>query len=98
MGQRFYASPHDTITWPNGAVGYRPGGPMDCIGPYAKVTHCPVQGHARRYTVYATGYADTAWSVPACTRIKGRHVGGYIVHKDDGPLFIPSCKPTESQT
>lgn len=36
MSQRFRAS-DDTFTWPNGAVGYRPAGSWDCLGPFAKV-------------------------------------------------------------
>lgn len=40
--QRFYANPHHTTASPNGAVGYSPGGPGDCLGPYAKVKNCPV--------------------------------------------------------
>lgn len=43
MGQKFYASA-DSFTWPNGAVGYRPGGPFDCLGPFARVTNCPIDG------------------------------------------------------
>lgn len=88
MGQKFYASPRDTFTWSNGAVGYRPGGPMDCLGPYAKVKNCPIKGRpGLRLTCYATGYADTAWSIPACTRYRGRHVRGYFA-EEDGCLFF----------
>ena len=87
--QRFYASPQDTITWPNGAVGHRPGGPMDCLGPYSKVRNCPVAGTALRLTCYATGYADTYWSVPACTQYRGKYVSGYFTNYDDGPVFRP---------
>jgi hypothetical protein len=89
MGQHFYASPRDTFTFPNGAVGYRHGGAFDCLGPYAKVVNCPVKGHARRYTCYATGYADTYFSVPACTRIKGKHVRGYFSLNDGDIEFTP---------
>lgn len=89
MGQRFYASPRDTMTWPNGAVGYRPGGPFDCLGPYAKVRNCPIAGTDLRLTCYATDYADTFFSVPACTRRKGRHVRGFFTLRDDGVEFVP---------
>jgi hypothetical protein len=97
MAQTFYASPTDTFTWPNGAVGHRPGGPFDCLGPFAKVRNCPVEKRQEdgtyetvgRYTCYATGYADTAFSVPACTRIKGKHVRGFFMD-DDGVRFVIS--------
>lgn len=85
MGQRFYADPRHSFTWPNGAIGYRSGMPMDCLGPYAKVSNCPINGTAVRLTCYATGYADTAFSVPACTRYKGKHIRGYFA-LDDGAI------------
>lgn len=60
MAQRFYASPTDTFTSPNGAVGHRTGaGSFECLGPYAKVSNCPIAGTTLRLTCYATGYADT---------------------------------------
>ena len=59
MGQVFYASPADFFTWSNGAIGYRPGGPPDCLGPYAKVRNCPIDGTDIRLTCYATAYPDT---------------------------------------
>lgn len=62
----------------NGAVGWAPGGPFDCLGPYAKVQNCPIAGTSRRQTCYATGYADTFFSVPAVCRIKGKRVRGYF--------------------
>ena len=68
----------------NGAVGWRPGGPMDCLGPYAKVRNCPIMVdgvEVGRRTCYATGYADTFFSVPACTRWKGWYVGGYFTNE-----------------
>ena len=88
MCQRFYAS-QDTMKWPNGAIGHRPGGPFDCLGPYAKVRNCPVDGESRPYTVYATNYADTYFSVPACTRIRGKYVKGILTLSDNGPVFTP---------
>ena len=90
MGQIFYASPSDAFVWPNGATGYRPGGPMDCLGPYAKVKNCPVivgDREVTRLTCYATGYADTFFSIPACTRHKGKHVRGYFASDDAGLTF-----------
>lgn len=89
MAQVFYASPTDTFACENGAIGYRPGGPFDCLGPYAKVKNCPIEGTSLRLTCYATGYADTYFSIPACTRRKGKHIRGYFTHREDGIVFIP---------
>ena len=93
MAQKFYASPRETFTFANNAVGHRSGTRFDCLGPYAKVRQCPVTFQAadgrasliRRYTCYATGYADTAFSLPAATRVRGKHVGGYFA-MDDGAI------------
>ena len=81
--QKFYASPTDTFSYPNGAIGHRSGGAFDCLGPYAKVSNCPIQGTPLRLTCYATGYADTAFSIPACTRHKGKYITGYFAFGDD---------------
>lgn len=88
MAQKFHASKTDTFKFTNGAIGHRIGGPFDCLGPYAKVRNCPIagatdaQGQPLRLTAYATGYADTFFSVPACTRFKGKHIGGYFTEAD----------------
>lgn len=87
MAQKFYASNTDTITHPNGAIGHRTGVKFDCLGPYAKVRNCPIEGTTLRLTCYATGYADTFFSVPACTRYKGQHIRGYFTNREDGVVF-----------
>lgn len=88
MGQKFAA--REKYKFSNGAIGWRPGGPFDCIGPYAKVQNCPVEGlEERRYTCYATGVADTFFSTPACTRIKGKHIRGYFTSEDGSCVFHP---------
>ena len=87
MNQKFYASPTDTFVSPNGAIGHRIGGPFDCLGPYAKVRNCPIEGTNLRLTCYATGYANTAFSIPACTQYKGRYVRGYFTNREDGTVF-----------
>jgi len=94
MSQRFFAS-NDTFTWPNGAIGHRPGGPFDCLGPYAKVWNCTVEGRTKRYTCYATAYADTFFSIPACTRIQGKYVKGFFTNRDEGLVFVPYTKNEE---
>ena len=96
--QQFYASPDDTFTWPNGAVGHRSGGSFDCLGPYAKVLNCPVLvgvGAAarivRHLTCYATGHATTFYSVPAATCYRRKNVAGYFREdeKYGGIVFCP---------
>lgn len=84
MGQKFIA--RERFQFSNGAIGWRPGGYFDCLGPYAKVQNCPIAGTDLRLTCYATGYADTYFSVPACTRYKGKHVGGFFTGLDGGGL------------
>lgn len=88
MCQRFIA--RERFEFANGAIGWRPGGPFDCLGPYAKVQNCPIQGMDIRRTCYATGYADTMFSVPACTRIYGQYIKGFFTMKDGAIEFVPS--------
>ncbi len=76
--------------FPNGAVGWRPGGEFDCVGPFAKVNNCPVAGTELRLTVYATGYADSFFSMPAATRYRGKYIGGFFCMTSDGDVsFVP---------
>lgn len=85
MCQKFAA--RERFEFTNGAIGWRPGGPIDCLGPYAKVQNCPIDGTDLRLTCYATGYADTMFSVPACTRYRGRYVGGFFTMEDGACVF-----------
>lgn len=87
MPQKFIA--REKFEFNNGAIGWRPGGAFDCLGPYAKVENCPVRGIDKRYTCYASGYADTHFSVPANTRIKGKYISGFFVMDDGGVEFVP---------
>jgi hypothetical protein len=80
--QKFIA--REKYEFSNGAIGYRPGGPFDCLGPYAKVLNCPIHGTDLRRACYATGYADTYFSIPACTRVKGKYVSGYLTQDGNG--------------
>ena len=77
----------ESMQFPNGAIGWRPGGPFDCLGPYAKVQNCPIAGTDLRVTAYATGYAETYFSVPAYTRVRGRYVAGYFTGGENGVEF-----------
>lgn len=86
--QKFWTPLRPTIKWPNGAVGYAPGGMMDCIGPFAKVKNCPVDAHPGvRVTAFATDYADTWFSVPAVCSWKGKPVHGFFKMEDGSPEF-----------
>lgn len=87
MSQKFYASRTDTFTFPSGAIGHRTG-PNCPLGPYAKVSNCRVQGLGKRFTCYATGYADTMFSVPACTRIGNEYIGGFFMTAFDDIEFV----------
>jgi hypothetical protein len=88
MSQVFIA--RERFEFPNGAIGWSPGGPFDCLGPWAKVQNCPIHGTGFRRTCYATGYADTWFSVPAVTRYKGKRVKGFFTQDDDGgAVFHP---------
>lgn len=87
MGQKFYAHPTDTFTWPNGAIGHRDGSPFGGLGPYAKVQNCPIHGTDQRLTCYATAYPDTYWTVPACTQKRHKHVPGHFELSDGGITF-----------
>lgn len=89
MGMQKFAA-REKFEFANGAIGWRPGGPMDCLGPWAKVQNCPIAGTDLRRTCYATGYADTFFSVPACTRVNGKYVGGYFSQDSEGgAVFHP---------
>lgn len=91
--QKFYADLSQPFAFDNGAIGYRSGGSFDCLGPYAKIKNCPIVGIKElRLTCYATGYADTYWTVPACTRHKGKYISGYFTYITDDIAFVPSPK------
>lgn len=87
MGQRFIA--RERFEFTNGAIGWRPGGPMDCLGPFAKVQNCPIDGTELRRTCYATNYADTFFSVPACLTYKGHYIKGFFTMKGGAISFVP---------
>lgn len=83
-----YAAESQSFTWPNGAIGFRPcSGPFDTLGPYAKVHNCPIGDTGLTRTCYATSHADTFFSIPACTRVRGKYIGGYFSQNDDGIKF-----------
>ncbi len=96
MGAKFYADPRHRYEFHNGAIGYRSGPSVsfDCLGPYAKVSNCPIEGttdkegNPLRLTCYATGYADTMSSIPACTKHRGKHVGGFFSVDSDGAVMF----------
>jgi hypothetical protein len=85
--QKFIA--REKIEYSDGSIGWRPGGPFDCLGPWAKVQNCAIDGTELRRTAYATGYADTYFSIPAVTRYKGQRITGFMTMQDDCPVFVP---------
>lgn len=90
MGQKFYADPKLPTKFFNNAIGYSASAsPSDCLGPFAKVSNCPIHGTELRLTAYATGYADTAFSIPACTRYRGQYIGGYFAMYEGNVTFRP---------
>lgn len=87
-GQKFRATePHQ---FANGAIGWSPGGPFDCLGPFAKVENCPIISTSERRTAYATGYADTVFSIPARAQLDGKTIRGYFTVTDDNCVFHQS--------
>jgi hypothetical protein len=88
MAQKFAA--RERYEFSNGAIGWRPGRMFDCLGPYAKVQQCPITGvMGLRLTCYASGYADTYFSVPAETRYKGKRITGYFSVDGGSIAFNP---------
>ena len=93
MSKQKYIASDLLITWTNGAKGYGYRHPMDCLGPYAIVRNCPVDGMpGKTCTAYAQGYPDTAWTVPAAARINGYDTMGYFATGDDGTRYVPYDK------
>lgn len=95
MGQKFWADVSSKCE--NGAIAWCSSSPFDCLGPFAKVQNCPIivdGAEVCRLTCYATDYADTWFSIPACTRKRGKYVRGYFTVTDTGPEFrvYDSCK------
>jgi hypothetical protein len=68
-------------TQPDGAVCWYAdwaGGPT-----LARINKCRIAGTDLRRAVYITGAADTWFSIPAATRIRGRYVRGYVTGESD---------------
>lgn len=61
--------------------------------PLAKIDNCRYASLAgdMRGTVYITGDADTFYSVPAITSIKGCRVIGYVTCDDERNLVFHHC-------
>jgi len=81
--QKYYAN--HSKQQPDGAIVWRAWqGTLACI------TDCRIEslvGDMRR-KVYATGEADTFFSVPAVTKIGRKRVRGYITGDDNGNLVF----------
>jgi hypothetical protein len=87
--QKFHAG--EPFEFSNGAIGWRPGGEFDCLGPFAKVQNCPVRGArgGKRVTAYARNYADTFFSVPAICLLDGEPCQGFFAMDDGAIEFYP---------
>lgn len=81
-----FAPGNPTTPDANGAIPYR-------VGPWqvlSKIANCPVICDREvRVTVYATGHADTYFSIPACCKVRGKYIGGYITGTETGHVFHP---------
>lgn len=55
---------------------------------FAKVQNCPIEGLGKCYTCYATDYADTFFSVPSVTKIKGKRVTGYFTFEGEDEIVF----------
>ena len=90
MAQKYVA--REKHVFPNGAIGWAPGGYMDCIGPFAKVQNCPIMVNGvevARLTCYASSVADTVWSIPAITQKNGQYVAGFFYCEEGSVAFRP---------
>jgi len=59
----------------------------------AKIENCRLEnlaGNMRR-TVYITGEADTAFSIPAVCKLAGKRIKGYVTGDDDGNIVFCHC-------
>lgn len=68
---------HDESTrreHPNGAVSFHTSPPFSSL---ARVENCPCEDNVRRL-VYIIGEPETFFSVPACVRVKGKVVSGFV--------------------
>lgn len=76
---------------PDGAIVWR----SRWIGgtPIAKVENCRLDNLVgdMRAMVYATGDADTVFSIPAVCQLLGKRVKGYLTGDDDGNLVFRQC-------
>lgn len=58
-------------------------GLMSCI-PFAAVENCIIKGSLRRSgKVYVSNVADTYYTLPAWTKVRGRYVGGFLTSYHD---------------
>lgn len=84
---RFWFNKDDSTSYPDGSVVYRTHGPFSTV---ARVANCLCEDGKRR-TVYATGYGDTFFSIPAEVRVTGRWVSGFLTSDDGGWRFTANA-------
>lgn len=90
---RFRKDENNKTTYPDGSVVVHTSGPFATIALVRKCL-CP---DGKRRTAIASGYADTAWSVPGHLIHKGKTVAGSITvyTMDDGNegwRFVPDSR------
>lgn len=75
----------------DGAIVWRSRWMGGC--PLAKVENCRLDNLVgdMRATVYATGEADTYFSIPAVCWIRSKRVRGYITGDSDGNYVFRHC-------
>lgn len=88
MGLQKFQATSKGEPMPNGGVPYSSGHPWQVL---SLIKNCIVERVTKplRTTVYATGHADTAFSIPAACTIKGKYIGGYITGTEEGMVFRP---------
>lgn len=82
--QKYYADKKTTQA--DGAVVHH----NSHFGLLARVDNCRLENLAgdMRRTVYATGDADTAFSIPAVCKLMGTRVRGYLTSDDAGNVVF----------
>ena len=72
------------MQYPNGSTPVLSQGPFATI---LKVLNCPCSDGGKR-TAKITGQPSSAWSAPACVKVKGKTVTGFIATKGDNGLVF----------
>lgn len=86
MGLQKYRADKPGAAFANGGIPWSChwiGGPT-----LALIRNCVIENRdIPPRTVYITGEADSAWSLPAAARYKGKTIRGYATGSDEGLVF-----------